>query len=113
VAAGADVLIAQAGEAGGHARWISTMACAPRALRTTLTDQLEHDPSHVDAEQVRAQFLADVRRGGGHDNLPFTGQSAELIHDIPAVSDLMARLVADAEHALRGAAAQITPANRA
>lgn len=40
--------------------------CAPRALRTTLTDQLEHDPSAVDVEQVRAQFLADVRRGGGH-----------------------------------------------
>ena len=68
--------------------------CAPRALRTTLTDQLEHDPSAVDAEQVRAQFLADVRRGGGDDILPFTGQSAELIHDIPAASDLVARLVA-------------------
>lgn len=201
VAAGADVLIAQGGEAGGHAGWISTMVlvpavadvagdipvvaaggiadgrglaaalalgaqgaclgtrflattamtidaawkqrivsgnaldavkvsnsgrilapftlpqsgrpCAPRALRTTLTDQLEHDPSAVDAEQVRAQFLADVRRGGGHDILPFTGQSAELIHDIPAASDLVARLVADAEHALRSAAAGITPASRA
>ena len=45
--------------------------------------------------------------------LPFTGQSAELIHDIPAASDLVARLVADAEHALRSAAAHITSASRA
>ena len=196
VAAGADVLIAQGGEAGGNAGWISTMvlvpavadvagdvpvvaaggiadgrglaaalalgaqgAClgtrflattemtidaawkqrivsghaldavkvtnseqimppftlpqpgppfVPRALRTTLTDRLEQDPSAVDAERVRARFLTDVRRGGGHDILPFTGQSAELIHDIPSASDLIARLVADAEHALRGAAAYIS-----
>lgn len=196
VAAGADVLIAQGGEAGGNAGWISTMVlvpavadvagdvpvvaaggiadgrglaaalalgaqgvclgtrflattemtidaawkqrivsghaldavkvtnserimppftlpqpglpAAPRALRTTLTDRLEQDPSAVDAEQIRARLLADLRRGGGHDTLPFTGQSAELIHDIPAASDLMARLVTDAEHALRGAAAHIS-----
>jgi hypothetical protein len=46
---------------------------APRALRTPLTDQLEHDPAAVDAGQVRAQFLEEVRRGGGQDMLPFTG----------------------------------------
>jgi enoyl-[acyl-carrier protein] reductase II len=193
VAAGADVLIAQGGEAGGNAGWISTMvlvpavadvagevpvvaaggiadgrglaaalalgaqgAClgtrflattemtidaawkraivsahaldavkvinseqimppftlpqpglpfAPRALRTPLTDQLEHDPAAVDAGQVRAQFLEEVRRGGGQDMLPFTGQSAELVHDIPAAADLVARLVADAERVLHRAAA--------
>jgi nitronate monooxygenase/enoyl-[acyl-carrier protein] reductase II len=77
----------------------------PRALRTALTDQLEKDPAAVDAGQVRAQFLEDVRHGGGQDILPFTGQSAELIHDVLAAADLMARLVTDAERALRSAAA--------
>jgi hypothetical protein len=37
--------------------------------------------------------------------LPFTGQSAELVHDIPAAADLVARLVADAERVLHRAAA--------
>ena len=191
VAAGADVLIAQGGEAGGNAGWISTMVLVPAvadvagevpvvaaggiadgrglaaalalgaqgaclgirflattemtidaagsgqscplmrwmrhdqqradhaavyaaparssicaaALRTPLTDQLEHDPAAVDAGQVRAQFLEEVRRGGGQDMLPFTGQSAELVHDIPAAADLVARLIANAERVLHRAAA--------
>ena len=34
------------------------------------------------------------RAGGGHDLLPFTGQSAALVHDIVPAAELMARLVA-------------------
>jgi enoyl-[acyl-carrier protein] reductase II len=79
----------------------------PRALRTALTDQLEKDPAAVDAGQVRARFLADVRHGGGQDALPFTGQSAELIHDVLPAADLLARLVTDAERALRSTAARL------
>jgi nitronate monooxygenase/enoyl-[acyl-carrier protein] reductase II len=82
---------------------------APRALRTELISQLEQDPAAVDADDVRARFLTGVQRGGGHDMLPFTGQSAELIHDIPAAAELMTRLAADAEAALRGAASHVSP----
>ena len=55
---------------------------APRALRTALIDLLESDPASVDPAEVGPQLLAAVRAGGGHELLPFAGQSAQLVHDI-------------------------------
>ncbi len=76
---------------------------APRALRTALIDLLESDPAGVDPAQVGPQLLAAVRAGGGHELLPFAGQSAELIHDIAPAAEVVARLVADSADALRRA----------
>jgi enoyl-[acyl-carrier protein] reductase II len=50
-------------------------------------------------------LLADVRAGGGHDRLPFTGQSAGLVHDIAPAAEIMRRLLAETEAALRSAQA--------
>jgi enoyl-[acyl-carrier protein] reductase II len=76
---------------------------APRALRTELIDRLVSDPESVDPAEVGPQLLAAVRRGAGHDLLPFTGQSAQLIHDIAPAADLVARLFYEATDALRRA----------
>jgi enoyl-[acyl-carrier protein] reductase II len=76
---------------------------APRALRTPLIDQLGADPGAVDPAQVVGRFLGEVRQNRGHDLLPFTGQSAGLVHDIPSAADLMARLIAEATSALKSA----------
>jgi nitronate monooxygenase/enoyl-[acyl-carrier protein] reductase II len=76
---------------------------APRALRTPLIDQLESDPGGVELTQLAPRLLADVRRGGGHELLPFAGQSAGLVHDIVPAADLVRRLVAETEDALRAA----------
>ena len=76
---------------------------APRALRTSLIDRLEADPEGVDPAEVGPQLLAAVRAGGGHELLPFAGQSTELIHDIAPASELVARLVSDTVEALRRA----------
>jgi enoyl-[acyl-carrier protein] reductase II len=73
---------------------------APRALRTPLIDQLESDPGSVDPQRVVPSFVADARAGGGHDRLPFTGQSAGLVHDIAPAAEIIARLVAETEAAL-------------
>ena len=80
---------------------------APRALRTPLIDQLEHDPESVDPADVGPQLLEAVRAGGGHDFLPFTGQSAALVHDVVPAAEIVARLVAEAEDSLRHAASVI------
>jgi enoyl-[acyl-carrier protein] reductase II len=77
----------------------------PRALRTSLTDQLAREPEAVDADTVVPRFLAEVRENRGHELLPFTGQSAGLIHDIPSAADLVPRLMAEARAALRAMAA--------
>ena len=76
---------------------------APRALRTALIEQLESDPASVDPAEVGPQLLAAVRAGGGHELLPFAGQSAQLIHDIAPAAELVARLVTDTAKALERA----------
>ena len=76
---------------------------APRALRTALIDRLESDPAGVDPAQVGPELLAAVRAGGGHELLPFAGQSAQLVHDIVPAAELVARLVTGSADALRRA----------
>jgi nitronate monooxygenase/enoyl-[acyl-carrier protein] reductase II len=76
---------------------------APRALRTALIDQLESDPASVDPAEVGPQLLAAVRAGGGHELLPFAGQSAQLINDIAPAAELVTRLVTDTAKALEHA----------
>jgi enoyl-[acyl-carrier protein] reductase II len=76
---------------------------APRSLRTPLVDQLETNPESVDPATVVPAFVAEARANGGHDMLPFTGQSAALVHDVAPAADIVARLVAEAEAALASA----------
>jgi enoyl-[acyl-carrier protein] reductase II len=73
---------------------------APRALRTELIDRLERDPESVDPAAVAAALVADIQAGGGHDRLPFAGQSAGLVHDVAPARELVARLVAETRAAL-------------
>jgi enoyl-[acyl-carrier protein] reductase II len=76
---------------------------APRSLRTPLVEQLRADPDSVDPAEVGRRLVASVRAGGGHEYIPFTGQSAALVRDIVPARDLVARLVQEAEQALRAA----------
>ena len=55
---------------------------APRCLRTPLTDQLESDPDSVDPAKAGPQLLQAILEGRGHECLTFTGQSAEMVHDV-------------------------------
>jgi nitronate monooxygenase/enoyl-[acyl-carrier protein] reductase II len=82
-------------------------AFAPRALRTPLVDQLARTPDTIDPGEVGPRLLQAVRAGGGHDLLPFAGQSAQLVHDVVPAGELVARLVAEAVQALRHAATAI------
>ena len=76
---------------------------APRCLRTPLIDQLEADPDSVDPATLVPRLVAAVREGGGHDLMPFTGQSTELVHDVVPAAQVVRRLVEEAEAALRAA----------
>ncbi|HEY9378066.1 MAG TPA: hypothetical protein VIQ02_13345 [Jiangellaceae bacterium] len=49
-----------------------------------------------------------MRGGRGEDLLPFTGQSVELVHDVVPARQLLARLVQEAEAALRKASGYLT-----
>jgi NAD(P)H-dependent flavin oxidoreductase YrpB (nitropropane dioxygenase family) len=82
---------------------------APRSLRTPLTEQLERDPESVDPTVVGPQLLEAVRRGAGHDLLPFAGQSVALVHELLPAAELVARLVIETEVALHHASAAVRP----
>jgi nitronate monooxygenase/enoyl-[acyl-carrier protein] reductase II len=77
---------------------------APRCLRTDLIEQLESDPESVDPAEMGPRLLAAVSAGGGHDLLPFAGQSAELVPDIVPAAELIARIVDETASVLERAA---------
>jgi nitronate monooxygenase/enoyl-[acyl-carrier protein] reductase II len=79
---------------------------SPRALRTPLIEALEGDPEQIDPAEVGPKLMQAIRAGGGHDELPFTGQSAELVHDIMPAAQLVARLWKECEEALVVAASR-------
>jgi enoyl-[acyl-carrier protein] reductase II len=81
------------------------VTATPRALRTPLTDRLAADPDTVDPAEVVPRVLDAVRAGGGHDALPFAGQSVGLIADVRPAARIVADVVAGAEAALAAAAA--------
>ena len=79
----------------------------PRSLRTPLIEQLETDPDSVRPDQAGPQLVQAIRGGRGHQFLPFTGQSAGLVHDIVPAAELLDRLVTETVEALRRANAVI------
>jgi nitronate monooxygenase/enoyl-[acyl-carrier protein] reductase II len=77
----------------------------PRALRTPLIDQLREHPEWIEPRAVGPRVRAAVLAGGGHEYLPFAGQSAGLVHDVLPAAEIVRRVVAEAEEALAAAAA--------
>ena len=80
---------------------------APRALRTPLVDRLEADPASVDPAEIGPRLVAEVRANRGHDLVPFTGQSAGLVHDVAPAAEIVSRLMAEAKAALTAATASL------
>jgi enoyl-[acyl-carrier protein] reductase II len=80
---------------------------APRSLRTQMIEQLETDPDSVHPDQAGPELVQAIRAGRGHEFLPFTGQSAGLIHDIVPAAELLDRLVSETIDALRRANAVV------
>ena len=88
----------------------------PRALATPLIEQLRSnpewidpavmgarlrdDPDSVDPAQLGPELVQALLDGRGHEYLPFTGQSAALVHDIPSAREVIERTIAEAEAAL-------------
>lgn len=77
----------------------------PRVLRTPFVDEWNRRLTEVPAESARLQeeIVGAVRAGRGHEYVPFTGESAGLIHEILPAGEIVRRLVAEAEEALRRA----------
>jgi len=72
----------------------------PRALSTPLIEQLRRNPEWIDPAVMGARLRASLLAGGGHEYLPFTGQSAGLISDVRPAAEIVERVVAEAEATL-------------
>ena len=109
----AAIVAAQARDAvkvAGHERVLPPFnrphaPTTPRALRTPLVDALREAPETVDPQEVGPVIVASVRAGGGHEHLPFAGQSCGLVHDVLPAAEIVRRTLAGGRgrpRALRG-----------
>jgi NAD(P)H-dependent flavin oxidoreductase YrpB (nitropropane dioxygenase family) len=79
----------------------------PRALRTAFIDRWNADlpGARAVADQLRTEVRTAATENRLEELLPFTGQSAVLVHEILPAGELVRRLAADAAEALHRAAA--------
>jgi enoyl-[acyl-carrier protein] reductase II len=79
----------------------------PRTLRSPFVERWrEHgDEARAHAEQLRAAVTAAVTAGTLGELMPFTGQSAGMIHDVLPAAEIVRQLAAETESALARAAA--------
>jgi enoyl-[acyl-carrier protein] reductase II len=79
----------------------------PRALRTAFIDEWQGRRAEAarEAERLQEDIWSGIQQGRMEDFVPFTGQSAGLVHEILPAGEIVRRLVRGAEDALRGTAA--------
>jgi enoyl-[acyl-carrier protein] reductase II len=74
----------------------------PRVLSTPFVREWNArlDEAAKEAPRLQAELMAALREGRAHELVPFTGQTAGLIHEVLPVAEILRRLVAEAEEAL-------------
>jgi enoyl-[acyl-carrier protein] reductase II len=77
----------------------------PRALSTPFSEQWQQhrDEATGEAARLREDVDTAVRENRMHERVPFTGQTTGLIHDVLPAAEILSRIVAEAEKALRRA----------
>jgi enoyl-[acyl-carrier protein] reductase II len=54
----------------------------------------------MEAERLRDEVLSAIRGRTTHELLPFTGQTAGMVHEVSPAGEIVERMVAEAERAL-------------
>jgi nitronate monooxygenase/enoyl-[acyl-carrier protein] reductase II len=74
----------------------------PRVLRTPFVEEWSGrtEEARKEAERLREEVLSAIRGRTTHELLPFTGQTAGMVHDVSPAGEIVARMVAEAERAL-------------
>jgi enoyl-[acyl-carrier protein] reductase II len=75
----------------------------PRVMRTSFVEEWQRRPEDVrrEAQRLRGELMSVVRERKPHELVPFTGQTAGMIHDVLAASEIVSEMVSKAEEALR------------
>ena len=77
-------------------------ATVPRVLRTPFVEEWSGRTreARLEAGRLREEVLSAIRERTTHELLPFTGQTAGMVHDVLPTSKIVQRMVAEAELAL-------------
>jgi nitronate monooxygenase/enoyl-[acyl-carrier protein] reductase II len=77
----------------------------PRVMRTPFVEEWERRPEEArkEAERLRAEIMSAVQEHRPHELVPFTGQTAGLIHNILPAAEIVRTMIAEAEQALERA----------
>jgi nitronate monooxygenase/enoyl-[acyl-carrier protein] reductase II len=74
----------------------------PRVLRTPFVDQWNQHPEEVqrEANRLGEELLSAFKQGRAHELVPFTGETAGMIHEILPASEIVRRVMAQAQEVL-------------
>jgi enoyl-[acyl-carrier protein] reductase II len=77
----------------------------PRVLRTPFVEEWNQRRDEVEheAERLSNDLITAIQQGRAHELVPFTGQTAGMIHEIMPAGEIVRRMVAEAEKTLQGA----------
>jgi enoyl-[acyl-carrier protein] reductase II len=75
----------------------------PRVMRTSFVEEWQRRPEEArrEAERLRGELMSVVRERRPHELVPFTGQTAGLIHGVLPAGEIIRGMVSEAEEALR------------
>ena len=78
----------------------------PRSLSTTFLDEWsgKREEARRERDRLRGQIVSTTQAGRQHECVLWAGQSAGGINEIPSVSEIMRRLIAETEAALSSVA---------
>jgi nitronate monooxygenase/enoyl-[acyl-carrier protein] reductase II len=74
-------------------------------MRTSFVEEWQRRPEEArrEAERLRSELMSVVRERRPHELVPFTGQTAGMIHDVLPAGEIVRRMLSEAEEALREA----------
>jgi enoyl-[acyl-carrier protein] reductase II len=77
-------------------------ATVPRVLRTPFVEEWSGRTreARMEAERLRDEVLSAIRGRTTHELLPFTGQTAGMVHEVSPAGEIVERMVAEAERAM-------------
>jgi enoyl-[acyl-carrier protein] reductase II len=75
----------------------------PRVMRTSFVDEWQRRPevARREAERLRGELMSVVRERKPHELVPFTGQTAGMIHNVLPAGEIVREMVSEAEQALQ------------
>ncbi len=87
----------------------------PRAIRTPFIETWRdrRDDARINAERLRGEIMSAVQHGNMHEFIPWTGQTAGMVREVLPAAEIVRRMVAETDEALRRAGALVgQPAER-